>query len=94
MKIRSIKISDAERFVRLINQVESESPFMLYEAGERRIELKQQEKRIEKMQKEGNSTIFVAEENDELIGYLIAMGGNAKRNKHSIYVVIGILSQY
>jgi len=94
MEIRPIKISDAERFVHLIKKVESESPFMLYEAGERMIELKQQEKRIETMQKEGNCTIFVAEVNTELIGYLIALGGNAKRNKHSVYVVIGILTQY
>lgn len=94
MKIRPIKISDSERLVHLIKQVESESPFMLYESGERKIEPKQQEKRIETMQKEGNSTILVAEVNDELIGYLIAMGGNARRNKHSVYVVIGVLRHY
>ncbi|MDF2792199.1 MAG: GCN5-like N-acetyltransferase [Neobacillus sp.] len=41
----------------------------------------QQVKRIEVMKKEGNSTIFVAKENDVLIGYLI-------------YLVVGILSEF
>lgn len=94
MLIREIKLDDAESLINLIKQVESESQFMLFESGERNIGPEQQEKRIEAMKKEGNSTIFVAEENNELIGYLIAMGANAKRNKHSVYLVIGILTQY
>ncbi|QGQ45802.1 GNAT family N-acetyltransferase [Metabacillus sediminilitoris] len=94
MLIREIKPDDAESLVNLIKQVESESQYMLFESGERNIGTEQQEKRIETMKKEGNSTIFVAEENEELIGYLIAIGGNANRNKHSVYVVIGILTQY
>lgn len=94
MLLREVNREDAEGLVRLIKQVESESQYMLFEAGERNIEPEQQIKRIEAMKKEGNSTIFVAEENDKLIGYLIVMGGNAMRNKHSVYLVIGILSQY
>ncbi|MBT2701222.1 GNAT family N-acetyltransferase [Bacillus sp. ISL-40] len=94
MEIRQIKTIDAASFVNLIKQVESESAFMLLEKGERNIGPEQQEKRIEDMKKEDNSTIFVAEENNELIGYLIAIGGNARRNKHSVYLVIGILNRY
>lgn len=94
MKIRAINSNDAECFVHLIKQVESESQYMLYESGERMMDPEQQEKRIAAMKDAGNSTIFVVEENKELIGYLIALGGNARRNKHSVYVVIGILSQY
>ena len=94
MIIREIKLNDAECLVNLIKQVESQSQYMLFESGERTIGTEQQEKRIEAMRKEGNSTIFVAEENDELVGYLIAIGGNAKRNKHAAYLVVGILSEY
>ncbi|AGK54311.1 GNAT family N-acetyltransferase [Bacillus sp. 1NLA3E] len=92
--IREIKPDDAERMVNLIIKVENKSQYMLFEPGERNISLEQQLKRIEVMKKESNSTIFVAEENDVLIGYLIAMGGNAKRNRHSEYLVIGILSEF
>jgi hypothetical protein len=84
MLIREIKPNDAARLVNLIKKVERESQFMLFESGERKIGPEQQAKRIEAIKKEGSSTIIVAEENNELIGYLIAMGGNAKRNKHSV----------
>lgn len=94
MLIREIKHDDAERLVNLIKKVESKSQYMLFESGERNISPEQQLKRIEAMKKEGNSTIFVAEENGVLIGYLIAMGGNAQRNRHSVYLVIGILSEF
>jgi len=46
------------------------------------------------MKHEGNSTIFVAEENSEFIGYLIVMGGQAIRNRHTAYLVIGIKAEY
>ncbi|WP_318506128.1 GNAT family N-acetyltransferase [Bacillus sp. T3] len=92
--IREIKPDDAERLVNLIKKIESKSQYMLFESGERNISPEQQLKRIEVMKKEGNSTIFVAEENGVLIGYLFAMGGIAKRNRHSVYLVIGILSEY
>lgn len=94
MLIREIKPDDAERLVNLIKKVESKSQYMLFESGERNISPEQQLKRIEAMKKEDNSTIFVAEENGVLIGYLIAMGGNVKRNRHSVYLVIGILSEF
>jgi RimJ/RimL family protein N-acetyltransferase len=94
MLIREIKLDDAESFVNLIKKVESESKFMLFESGERSISLEEQVKRIEVMRKSENSTILIAEEDKQLIGYLIAIGGNAKRNKHSVYLVIGVLAQY
>ena len=94
MLIREIKLDDAEIFVNLIKKVESESKFMLFESGESRISLEEQVKRIEVMGKSENSTIFIAEVDHQLIGYLIAIGGSAKRNRHSVYLVIGVLAQY
>jgi RimJ/RimL family protein N-acetyltransferase len=94
MLIREIILDDAESFVNLIKIVESESKFMLFESGERRISPEEQVKSIEVMRKSENSTILIAEEDNQLIGYLLAIGGNAKRNKHSVYLVIGVLSQY
>ncbi|MEH7098235.1 GNAT family N-acetyltransferase [Neobacillus vireti] len=94
MLIREIKPDDAASFINLIKQVESESQFLLFEPGERKISPEEQIKRIEAMQKLRNSTIFIAEEDKQLIGYLVAMGGNAKRNKYSVYLVIGILAEH
>lgn len=94
MEIREIRLEDAGKFVDLIKRVESESDFMLMEPGERNLTVEQQVKRIEGMKKSYNSTIFLAEKDNELIGYLIAVGGTAKRDKHSVYLVVGILEQY
>jgi len=93
--VRDIEISDAEKFCYLIQQVEASSEYMLWEAGEREVENERQKKMIERMKDSNNSTIFVAEnESNELVGYLFAIGGDAKRNKHSAYVVVGISEDY
>ncbi|WP_233191819.1 MULTISPECIES: GNAT family N-acetyltransferase [unclassified Sporosarcina] len=93
--LREIENSDAEKLSNLIQQVESSSEYMLWEAGEREIEIERQKKMIERMKDSNNSTIFVAENrNNELVGYLFAIGGDAKRNKHSAYIVVGISENY
>nr|WP_304216405.1 GNAT family N-acetyltransferase [Fredinandcohnia onubensis] len=91
MLVREITLSDAENFGYLTQQVEMTSEFMLWEAGERKANPDQQRKMIERFSSDDNSTIFVAEEKGQLIGFLMAIGGNARRNKHSVYIVVGIL---
>ncbi|MEI3605039.1 GNAT family protein [Pseudogracilibacillus sp. SE30717A] len=95
MIIREIEISDAEKLSYLIQQVEASSEYMLWESGEKEINSMQQNKRIDRIKNSENSTILVAEnDRNELVGYLFAIGGNAKRNKHSAYVVVGISEKY
>jgi RimJ/RimL family protein N-acetyltransferase len=90
MLIREIVSDDAANFVELIQQVETQSDFMLFEPNERKITPEQQQKRIETMLLEDNSTIFVAELDNHLVGYMVVTGGFANRNKHSVYIVIGV----
>ena len=91
MITREIEIADAEAFGYLLEQVDASSEYMLWEAGERKSELKQQQSMIQNIKDRSNSMIFVAENrNEEMIGYLFAIGGNANRNKHAVYMVIGI----
>jgi RimJ/RimL family protein N-acetyltransferase len=93
MLIRKIKTNDAEDLINLIKKVEAESNFMLMEAGERKTTAGQQRKMIEDIGQQDNSTIFVAEKNGNLIGYLLLIGGRTKRIKHSAYIVVGISEQ-
>ncbi|MCC3359286.1 GNAT family N-acetyltransferase [Bacillus sp. REN16] len=93
MLVREITPADAEEFVKLKQQVEESSEYMLWEAGERKANPDQQRKMIERIESDENSTIFGAEEEGKLIGFLMAIGGNARRNKHSVYIVIGILKE-
>ncbi|KAB2334513.1 GNAT family N-acetyltransferase [Cytobacillus depressus] len=94
MLIREIHIDDAENFINLIKDVEAEADFMLMGAGERKTTPEQQRKQLERMEHQSNSTIFVAEEEGKLVGYLIAIGGSARRTQHSAYLVIGILENF
>jgi RimJ/RimL family protein N-acetyltransferase len=94
MRVREVEPEEAEAFINLIKQVETESHFMLMEAGERKTTPEQQRQHIERIGQLSNSVIFVAEEEGQLVGYLMALGGNVKKTKHTAYLVIGIKEQY
>ena len=94
MFIRTIRPDDAEQFLRLRMQLDEETQFMMLEPGERNISLEEQLYQIEQVLSKENQVIFVAEQDDQLIGYLGAIGGDFKRNKHSAEIVIGILQAY
>ncbi|PEP63514.1 GNAT family N-acetyltransferase [Bacillus pseudomycoides] len=92
--IRIIEERDAESFLKLCKKIDEESEFMLFEIGERNITIEEQRSLIKKLSKSFNSTIFVAEINAELVGYLIAIGGKYKRTRHSVNIIIGVTRKY
>jgi GNAT superfamily N-acetyltransferase len=94
MVIRTISVDDAENFLSLTEKIVGETDFMLFEEGESEITIEQQTSMIKSFLESENSTILVAEESRGLIGYIMAIGGRAKRNKHSVSIVIGVLQQY
>ncbi|HZG86842.1 GNAT family N-acetyltransferase [Paenibacillus sp.] len=89
MRVRTVTEQDAEAFVRLLNQIDGESDFMLYEPGERSVTAEQQREKIAALGE--RSTILVAELEGALTGYVMADGGFANRNKHCAYLVVGVL---
>lgn len=93
MIIRQIEVRDAEGFVELSKKID-ESNFMLFEPGERKTTSEQQRKSIERIIAEENSVFFVAESEHKLVGFMAAIGGDLKRNKHSAYLILGILEEY
>jgi RimJ/RimL family protein N-acetyltransferase len=94
MKIREINMDDAEIFTYLIQGVEADADFMLMGPGERTTTPEQHRKHIERLTSQRNSTIFVAEKEGKLVGYLMAIGGSVVRTQHSAYLVVGILKDY
>ncbi|RLQ92464.1 GNAT family protein [Planomicrobium sp. Y74] len=89
MIIRNAERADAARLVNLIADAEK-SGFMMFEPGERQISPEQLSKRIEAMEQDEKSAILLAEDNEELKGYLFIIGNNAQRKSHSVYLAIGI----
>jgi GNAT superfamily N-acetyltransferase len=49
---------------------------------------------IKSLSESGNSTILVAEDNKYLVGYVMAIRGRVRRNKHSAYLVMGVIKNY
>src|SRR5690625_4064161 len=89
--IRERRATDAEIFISLIKEVESQSAFMLMQTGDRKTTSEKQRKRLERIEKSRESTIFVAEIECAFVRYVMVMWGIVKRAKLSAYVVVGIL---
>ncbi|ANU23241.1 GNAT family N-acetyltransferase [Planococcus donghaensis] len=87
MLIRKAVPNDAEKLVFLMKHVE-ESNVMLFEPGERNTTSQQLNRRLTTMN--DSSIVFTAEEHNELVGYVFAIGEEIKRKQHSVYIVIGV----
>jgi len=94
MLIRTIHPDDAEQFLNLRKKLDQETQFMLFEPGERTTTDKEQRKHIQRLLLQEHSTTFVVEHNGQLVGYLSASGGEFRRNKHTVHIVIGILPAF
>jgi len=93
MIIRKIQLKDAEKFLIMLRALDNDTAYMLYGPGERDTTIEEMKKRNKNIQA-SNSLLLIAEENDQIVGYLSAQRGFANRIKHSAYIVTGILKDY
>ncbi|WP_025026937.1 GNAT family N-acetyltransferase [Caldalkalibacillus mannanilyticus] len=94
MIIREIREEDAENYLEFNNRLLAETDFLLYESGERSMSVEEQKERINRLLSSERSMILIAEDNDNIIGHIGAIGGTARRNRHSLYIIVGIRKQY
>ncbi|QTA37903.1 GNAT family N-acetyltransferase [Thermosipho ferrireducens] len=94
MIIREIKESDALRFLELRKKLDEETQFMLLEAGERTTTVEEQRNIIRNVLSRDNQIVFVVESGERLVGFIGGYGGGFRRNKHTVYIVIGILQNF
>jgi len=92
--IRPIRLEDAEKYMNLFNMLDEETIFRLYEPGERVITSEQQRENIRQIMNNKKSLLLVAEEEGELLGYLMAAGREIKRIAHMVHISIGILQSH
>ncbi len=88
--IREIRIEDADHFAALTDAVMAESPFMLREPDEPNAWHDRGPEILERIVQNENTTIFVAQIGDHLVGWLSARGGELRRSRGAIYLVIGL----
>ncbi len=87
--IRRMRSSDSAAFLDLVNTTDVESDFMTGEPGERQLSPFQVTMAISS----GMQVIFIAEENEKLLGQisLFYMLGRGKRVKHAVHIGISVL---
>ena len=93
---RKIKTDEAQKFWNLMNQLDYETKYMLYEPGERERKANNVS-RLEgviKASLEGDDFLLAAEENQTLVGYISAQKGTLNRIAHTAYIVVGILKDF
>lgn len=91
--IRAITPDDAESYLGLCHQLDSESTYMTLEKHERQISVSEQRDRIKRLLKRPNQTILVAEAGS-LAGYAAAWGGNHRRNQHRAAITVAMLLEH
>ncbi|MEK3671168.1 MULTISPECIES: GNAT family N-acetyltransferase [Paenibacillus] len=92
--LRELIPEDAAALLSLQHRLDQETSYMLLAPGERQTGIPQVEEMIASFGNAQTSILIGAEADGELAGYLSVRGGSVSRNKHSAYIVIGILKQY
>lgn len=93
---RKLEVNEAHSFWNLMNQLDYETKYMLYEPGERAEKANNVSKleHVIRESTEGNDFLLAAESENKLVGYISAQKGNLNRIAHTAYIVIGILKDY
>ena len=94
MRIREAIPDDAESVVALFQLLYSETAFLLYEPGESVPRVEDYAQRIREVADTQTGAMFVAEDNNRLIGVIIGTCGNAKRRRHALFLVMGVLQAH
>lgn len=93
---RKLRVEEAQKFWDMMNELDKETKFMMYEVGEREekaVNLQALECQIQNAIKD-NDFLLIAEVEGEIAGYLSAERGVPNRIKHTAYVVTGVREKY
>lgn len=93
MVIREIKASDAEAFWQMQFELDKETKYMLYEPNERTKNIDLINSLIQKAIN-GEGLLLVAENDEDIVGFIGAKRGALNRIKHSAYIVVGVRKDF
>ena len=94
MHIREAQPEDASAVIALFEKLYTETKFLLFEPGEATVSEEQYAQRIEQSATTEIGVMFLAEVQRELIAACFGNRGVAKRNRHSLFLVMGVLHSY
>lgn len=90
INIREITPDDAAAYWQLRQQIDGETEFLRFETDNWLVTTQHVRGRIELMLATDNQTIFIAEDGDQLIGFLWAGGGLYRHNRHRVHIILGV----
>lgn len=95
MVIRPIQVEDTESFFSMTCFLDNETPFMMYEPDERKktTDTTELRKKIDEAISMGDF-LLIAEESNNVVGYIWAEKGRMNRILHTAYIVVGIREAY
>lgn len=93
---RTLELNQIDDFWELLNNLDAETDYMMYEPNERMQITNVQELKndIENNVILGNDFLQVAIDNQKIVGYIRAERGKFNRIRHTAYIVVGILKDY
>ncbi len=94
MTVREITPEDADAYLQLRLQIDRETKFMVFAPDASMLSPRRWRGRLELMLASDNQTIFVAEDNEALIGFLCATGGVYRHDHHTIQIVVGVVQAF
>lgn len=96
MIYKKIEIKEMEHFWSLLNALDAETNFMMYEPNERKqhMDIQELETDIYHNVIHGNDFLQIAKVDNKIVGYLRAERGEFHRNFHTAYIVVGVLNEY
>lgn len=92
MLIRKASPGDAAAFLAMLLQLDCETDFMMYEPGERVATAGSVAADLHRIDAGGGLTWVVEDDAGKLVGFLSAERGFARRIRHSVSIVIGLLT--
>jgi RimJ/RimL family protein N-acetyltransferase len=93
VEIRPIRSSDAASYVDLLNELDQETTFLLWEPGERSVEVEELRGRLASVD-HSNRVCIVAACDDRLVGFLVGLRGPVRRTRHRADFTMAVLGGY
>lgn len=89
-KIRTVTPEDAPAYIAFLQQLDSETDFLLWGPGERRLEVETLRRKIERAG-EQEGVRLIAEIDEQIVAFLVARRGVSRRIEHRADFVLGVL---
>lgn len=93
-QIREIGINDIDSFVKLLTTIYDESDYLIYNPGEYAPSNNDAIANLEHYITSPSNAIYVAENNDELVGFAIVTTGNFEHTRHEAIFSMGVIRHY